>query len=191
MVKLLIGGNFTQFSGQNVANLVRLNPDYTIDNDFLTLLGGAPNNTVQHITLQPDGKILVAGLFSQAGDHPASNGLVRLHPDGRPDRSFVVPYASTPSFNQVEVLADGKIMTVGNFSGYQGANRIVRLLPNGMRDTTFNSTHANSTIRTMAVLPDGKNPHRRRLLHLIPPTHRPPPRYRRARHHLSERSDGQ
>lgn len=59
--KILVGGDFTTFNGTTKRALVRLNSDGSIDNYFY--IGVGPNNNVNAINIQSDGKILMADFF--------------------------------------------------------------------------------------------------------------------------------
>ncbi len=63
--------------------------------------------------------------------------------------------------NALAIQPDQKILVGGNFTTVYGASSplIVRLNPNGTRDTTFNSTlgaTTNDAVETIKLLPDGK-----------------------------------
>ena len=60
--KILVGGVFNNISGQVRPGLVRLNSNGSLDTLFKPNL--SQNNGVSVLTLQPDGKILVAGFFN-------------------------------------------------------------------------------------------------------------------------------
>ncbi len=71
------------------------------------------------LVLQPNGRLLVGGLFS--GSTPTNGyGLVRLLPSGAVDASFA--YAAGPGFavNKVLVQPDGAIVAVGSFTTVGG-----------------------------------------------------------------------
>ncbi|UOK42653.1 MULTISPECIES: T9SS type A sorting domain-containing protein [Flavobacterium] len=65
--KIIIAGSFTTFDGIPVNHIARLNPDGTLDQSFNG--GTGPDlvsmNYVSKIITQPDGKIIIAGAFSQ------------------------------------------------------------------------------------------------------------------------------
>ncbi len=61
--KILAGGGFTSYNGQTQNKLVRLNSDGTLDTSLD--LGTGFSYGVISIALQPDGKILVGGLFTK------------------------------------------------------------------------------------------------------------------------------
>ena len=85
--------------------------------------------------LQPDGKILTAGIGSTGGI------VSRFLPNGSPDVSFgnggLVSFqfgTGSNTLNAIALQADGKIVVAGGFSTKIG---VARLLPNGALDPTF------------------------------------------------------
>jgi uncharacterized delta-60 repeat protein len=84
--KLLVGGNFTSFSGRSLVRLARLKADGTVDESFDP--GAGANSQVRVIAVQPDGKIVVGGNFGEFAGR-AFNGLVRLQ--GEAASSVVKP----------------------------------------------------------------------------------------------------
>ncbi|ANF49948.1 hypothetical protein A0O34_05145 [Chryseobacterium glaciei] len=60
--KILLGGGFTTYNGISQNRIIRLDTSGSIDTSFN--IGTAFNNPVASISLQSDGKILVAGYFS-------------------------------------------------------------------------------------------------------------------------------
>lgn len=115
----------------------------------------SPNNTIEEVLVQPDGKILVSGIFNSIAGQ-ARDYLVRLNPNGTLDTAF------NPTVDgQVKALAllpDGKILIGGAFSSVNGTTqiRLARLNSDGSLDSTFTSPNPNSDIRAMRVQPDGK-----------------------------------
>jgi hypothetical protein len=88
-------------------------------------LAGA-NNVVYDLAVQSDGKILVAGVFTQM-NAVSINGIARLNVDGTIDTSFNagVIGPAVPGVNgggtvfTVGVMADGHVVIGGNFSSYR------------------------------------------------------------------------
>lgn len=110
--------------------------------------------------VQPDGRTLIAGNFSQVlGAN--RNHLVRLLADGSLDTAFN-PNPNGP-VTSVAVQPDGKILLGGQFTALQpnGAasptarNRIARLNTDGSLDTTFDP-NANATVQVVVPQPDGR-----------------------------------
>ncbi len=111
------------------------------------------------IAVQPDGKILIGGLFNIVAGVPR-NGLARLNADGSVDTGFVPPpFSQSDLVNpyKIVVLPDGKILVAGY--GFRISNIIyslIRLNSNGSLDAAFNLPLINSNVFALAVQPDGK-----------------------------------
>jgi uncharacterized delta-60 repeat protein len=124
---------------------------------------GADRN-VKALAVQPDGKIIVGGTFSNLGGGGTGTTtrkrIGRLNPDGTLDLSF------NPGANDVvdalAVQADGKIVVGGFFttlggggSGTSVRNHIARVNPDGTLDSSFDPG-ANAEITCLAIQADGK-----------------------------------
>lgn len=137
--KIIITGQFTSVGGQDKFYFARLNSDGTLDASFgasLTVPGG--NGTTYNAAVQPDGKVVIVGNFTNFGDFVTTrNRAVRLNPNGSIDTTF------TPSFDgttyDVKAQPDGKVLIGGRFTTVNGATRggIARINMNGTVDTTF------------------------------------------------------
>lgn len=75
--KILVGGNSSQFNGNSVPKLVRLNTDGSLDNTFNSG-GTGPDAKVWAIVIQSDGKIIIGGDFSDYNG-TTSRRLARLN----------------------------------------------------------------------------------------------------------------
>ena len=149
--KILLGGNFVSYNGLEAYCIVRLNTDGTKDTSFNTIIGGY--GSVDAIELQPDGKIILGGSFYSDG------GIVRLHSDGTQDNSFNKGTGFNGLVYSLTQQSDGKILVGGTYNTYNGltANRIIRLNPDGTKDTSFTTgTGFNSNVSEIKVQPDGK-----------------------------------
>ena len=94
--------------------------------------------------VQPDGKILIGGIFTSVLG-VTRNNIARLNTDGTLDTAFN-PNANDVVYS-IAVQADGKILVGGNFTniGGQTRNRIARLdATTGLADS-FNP-NANGTM---------------------------------------------
>ena len=162
--KILVGGVFTELGNAagSVARrgLGRLNPDGTVDPTFTTLA----NNEVYALAVQPDGKILVGGIFTALGD--ATTGMTNRSHIGRLNTDGTVDLTFDPGANAevlaLAVQANGQILVGGAFdrlggggSGTTARSRIGRLNADGSIDAAFNPG-TNGPVRTIAVQPDGK-----------------------------------
>ncbi len=101
------------------------------------------NGAIYEIEQQPDGKFLCSGTCTIYDGQPVRK-VFRVHPDGALDTSFDsgITWGDANAFLP---LADGRAYMVG-ISRREGfpddTLRIVRLLPNGALDDSFNYQHA-------------------------------------------------
>jgi len=112
---------------------------------------------VSTIVLQPDGKVLVAGGFTNS----PGRGIARLNRDGSVDPTFSSS-VSNGVIGAMALQADGKIVVGGTFSRLGGEPRYLlgRLHPDGSLDTAFHPNLLFQTpdevVRCLAIQPDGK-----------------------------------
>lgn len=158
--KILIGGEHTTYNGvSNQGRITRLNTDGSEDTTFIK--GTGFNGTVRTIEIQPDGKILVGGSFTSYNG-TTSNRLIRLNADGTIDTSFNIGSGFTSDVYETRLLSDGKIYVVGSFSGFNSfatnfVDRLVRLNPDGSRDTSFaRNLSIGSSMFTVCPQSDGR-----------------------------------
>ncbi len=80
--KIILGGRFALVGGENHQNLVRLNSDGSLDSSFTTeALGSSASGSVSALAIQPAGKILVGGSYTNLGAQ-ARSGIGRLEAAG-------------------------------------------------------------------------------------------------------------
>ena len=161
--KILVGGEFDQFDRDGNCNtfnqIIRLNSDGSRDTPFN--IGNGFNGTVFDIHVQPNGKILVGGEFTQYNGTDAYR-IIRLNSNGSIDSSFLIGNDSVAFNNYVNVIelqSDGKILVGGYFTTYGNVNQnyITRLNTNGTLDTTFRVGNGfNEEVMTLALQSDGK-----------------------------------
>src|SRR5262249_12032131 len=124
---------------------------------FLAIGTGA-NDEPFALALQPDGKILVGGSFTQINGAPR-NRIARLNSDGTLDASFLSSGAND-TVQALTLQPDGKVLIGGNFTSVNGTarNHITRLNPDGAIDTSFLSvvSGVNGIVQTIALQPDNK-----------------------------------
>ncbi len=152
--KLLLGGGFTNLSGQARSYLCRVDSSGRLEIGFHP----EPDGWVSALALQPDGKILVAGSFLHICGQPR-NGIARLNPDGTLDTSFNA-VASDP-VSSFALQADGKIIVAGTFTNLCGGPRsaIGRLNPDGTLDEGFHPLvegYRPLYVQSVALQADGK-----------------------------------
>lgn len=154
--KIIVGGNFTTYNDQSYNYLVRLSSNGAIDSGFT--IGTGFNNSVETILLQPDGKIIVGGNFTQFNGSP-QNYLIRLNTDGTKDTNFVAPDAFNNKVSSLALLPDGKILVGGNFTSFNGQNqnRLLLLNSDGTKNVAFNIGNGfGFDVKDIAVQADGK-----------------------------------
>lgn len=105
------------------------------------------------ISVQSDGKIVVAGTISAASAGDSDYGVVRLMANGLLDPTFsgnglleLSPGARVDVCYDAEVLADGRIYVAG-YKDYGGGDldfAVFKLHPDGSPDTTFSSDGFNT-----------------------------------------------
>jgi uncharacterized delta-60 repeat protein len=134
--KILVGGSFTTFNAVSKKYLVRLNKDGSIDNTFN--IGAGPNNTVNAICIQSDGKILVGGDFTLFNGVSQSY-IVRLLSDGSIDNTFNVGSGANKVVHSIAIQQDGQIVIGGDFTAFNSFSQggLIRLYPNGTIDPTL------------------------------------------------------
>ncbi|MCB0781488.1 MAG: hypothetical protein KDC03_18520, partial [Flavobacteriales bacterium] len=152
--KLLVGmdegaGNFAYDR-----NLLRLNPDGSIDSSFVAY-EERPNGHVTGIVVDQDSSILVYGYFSMVGD--SSRGrLVRLDPDGNvtqhPYYRNSFPLAFSLEVNDVCPLADGSLIVTDRLNGNY---RVIRYRANGIQDPGFQFNEQQYSEGSLAPTADG------------------------------------
>jgi uncharacterized delta-60 repeat protein len=164
----------TGMSGATHA-LVRLWPDGTFDVGGQQTLGfedpafvPGPNEHGNGIAVQPDGKIVVAGTVSHAGE--SDFAVARFLPDGTLDASFGTFGRSTLSFHNFDVAtavtlqSDGKIVLAGYTGSGDTQFMVARFNANGTPDTSFGFSGFNILDflggpdygHAVAMAPDGK-----------------------------------
>lgn len=141
--KLLVGGNYSTYSGVSALSIIRLNPNGTIDNTFNS--GTGFDGEVFSIVIEPSGTILVGGSFTTYNNVTGVGNLVRLNPDGTINTRF--GYGFNSQVSSIALQSDGKILVGGYFdyyyydinnpSLYVDVYDLIRLNSDGSVDNTF------------------------------------------------------
>jgi len=133
--KIIIGGEFTSFDGSTRNRVARLNSNGTLDTRFDPGIG--PNNVVEALEVQSDGKVVIGGMFTLL-NNISQNRLARLNADGTQDPSFNIGTGVNLPINDLVIQPDGKIIIGGSFTTVwevSNQNRIARL--NGATPPVF------------------------------------------------------
>jgi uncharacterized delta-60 repeat protein len=151
--KVLISVSVVE-NGVTVNKTLRLNTDGSIDTTLN--IPAAVVGTVISLAAQSDGKVIFAGDFTQVNSVVRSN-FARVNADGILDTTFNPGTGFDVAPLKIVVQPDGKILTVGLFTSYNGSarNGIARLNSDGSLDATFNPT-INGTVFALALQSDGK-----------------------------------
>ncbi len=152
--KVIIGGLFTTFDSVSRAYLARVNIDGTLDTGFNTGVG--INNPVFTLALQPDGKILIGGAFTQVYG-VSRNSIARVHSNGTVDTSFAPGSGANGPVKSLALQNDGKVVIVGDFTSVAGntnLQHIARLGTNGAVDLSL-VARTDGSINAVALQPDG------------------------------------
>ncbi|UOQ74543.1 T9SS type A sorting domain-containing protein [Hymenobacter cellulosilyticus] len=117
--------------------------------------------------VQPDGKIIVAGIYDYL-DGKITSSVRRLNADGTPDAAFLTQTGTGPDViyaGDLALQADGKILVGGEYAYYNGIHTagLTRLNPDGSVDRSFNvggtgfyAGIGTADITSVAVMPNGK-----------------------------------
>ncbi len=156
---LIVSGGITMFNSVKKELIVRVFSNGTVDTTFNKNDIFYPSASYSYSTsIQSDGKIIVAGSFSEYDDIEQNN-IARLNSDGSLDLAFNEQKGVGISVKKIWIQPDSKLMICGNFGSYFGypIGRIARLHPDGERDTSFNNIQgANMEVRNVLQQPDGK-----------------------------------
>jgi len=137
--KVIVGGDFSAYSGTTIYKLARLNTNGSLDTTFNTgTMYTAFNSSIRSIIQQSDGKLIVGGDFTSYSG-ASRNHIARLNTDGSLDTTFSVGTGFNGPVNSIVQQSDGKLIVGGDFTTFNSTNRnrIARLNTNGSLDTTF------------------------------------------------------
>lgn len=153
--KVVVGGNFNLLDGQSRGAIGRLNANGSLDATFAPVVqNGSLSGSISAIAIQPDGKIVVGGQFTNLNGQPRFN-IGRLHSDGSVDADFNPGADSLVS--ALLAQPDGKILVGGAFVTLAGETQpyFGRLNADGSLDSSVNPT-LNNRVEAIALQPDGK-----------------------------------
>jgi uncharacterized delta-60 repeat protein len=128
-----------------------------IDAPFVPAPG--TNDTVNAVIPQPDGKVIVAGRFTQA-NNVGRNRIARFNFDGSLDTTFDPGTGADGEITAAVLQPDGRIVVAGRFTSFNGFthNGICRLNANGSVDQTFGLGNGinNPAALALALQRDGR-----------------------------------
>ena len=147
--KIVAAGWFSSLSGTPRINLVRLNPDASIDSTFAA--GLFLDGSIRALLIQPDGKFLIGGSF-RAINGIRRGGVARLNADGTLDTSFDPGFGADGTVFTLMQDAQGSIYVGGIFDNFNHTprSRLAKLLPSGALDPAFTSAGFSSAVTAIA-----------------------------------------
>jgi uncharacterized delta-60 repeat protein len=146
--KVLISGFFFSYNGTGRTHIARLNSDGSLDASFNP--GTGPNQQVNAMAVQADGKVLIGGWFTSYNG-TVRKGIARLNSDGTLDTTFDPGSVVNNAVFSMRVQADGKVLIGGYFD-----RTVARLNGDGSLDPSFNPPGFGNIVTSVAVQADGK-----------------------------------
>jgi uncharacterized delta-60 repeat protein len=157
--KYVLAGGFGLYNGFPRRNIVRVNPDGSIDTTFDPGIG-TTQSFIQSLAIQSDGKLLVGGAFLDYNGIETSQKVIRLNTNGSVDESFISPdMLDFHSVTSILVQQSGSIVISGLFPANSGgpSGNIARLNTDGSMDESFSSgTGANGDVWSTLEVAAGK-----------------------------------
>lgn len=150
------GGSVTSSPPATLTVLVSSATDGSLDPTFNT--GAGANSWVNIVLEQPDGKLLIGGLFTTFNG-TSRPYVARLNWDGSLDGTFNPGTGPNNALVGLALQPDGKPIIGGFFTTVAGQNfrYVARLQSNGTLDPSFaTGTNLNNTVRAVALQGDGK-----------------------------------
>jgi uncharacterized delta-60 repeat protein len=159
---ILLGGTIgtiTDYTAttEAVSNVAQLSSSGALDLFFTPNL----NQPATALAVQPDGKLLVGGIFTQVRSVNAPNfvsrmGIARLDPFGILDTDF-----NPGAFGGIGVIVvdgSGDYLVGGAFTTIDGVTvrNFARLLPSGALDTTFFKSNPDQPVSAIALQSNGQ-----------------------------------
>ncbi len=127
---------------------------YSFNRESLGGLSSNPNGRVYDMSLQKDGKIIIAGQFTAIGATSA-NYVARLNDPLTIDTTFTNPPITSSAYvNSVAVLPSGKILIAGLLTAVNNrVTNVARLNTNGTDDPTYvTPTLSGSSFTSLIVM---------------------------------------
>lgn len=152
--KVIVVGGFNIFKQSDAIRIVRINPDGTIDKNFIT--GTGFDGRVYSVIALQNGKIIVAGAFRNYNGSPTGS-IVMLNSNGVLDNSF---NTAINNYNNGWTYTTNKVLfnQFDNKLYVSSQGRIFRLNLDGTIDLTFKEIPFNpvSGFHPIAFQSDGK-----------------------------------
>ena len=152
--KIVASGYFNAANGRT--NVVRLNPDGTLDASFQAPSGNVSSPNA--LGLQANGSVLLAG--SPTISLTSENSSLRLSSTGTIDPTFAPVIQSPGRVTAVVAQPDGRVIVGGNFTELNGqaVHRVARLSSSGTLEASYSAATGllPGPVTTLLLQPDGK-----------------------------------
>ncbi|MBX2849029.1 MAG: delta-60 repeat domain-containing protein [Acidiferrobacterales bacterium] len=155
--KIIVAGSFISVNGVDRSSIARINSDGSLDTGFNPSFDQS-QPVINDTKLQPDGKILIGGSFSEVNGEQ-QNELARLNSNGTLDTGFrPTVFSFFGSIETISVLDDGAIIAASNFEQANGVDRsrIAKFTSSGLLDLSFVPPEFDFPITHTLIQPDGK-----------------------------------
>jgi hypothetical protein len=134
-------GAFTSYKGTPINHIVKLDQSGSLDPTFNPGTGFSSTANLR-CGLDSQDRLVCVGRVFTSYSGSACNGIVRINTDGTRDTTFNIGTGFNTvglSAKDLSIQSDDKVLVVGAFTSYSGSacNGIVRINPDGTRDTTF------------------------------------------------------
>ena len=154
--KVIAAGRFTLANSVARNRIARFNSNGSLDTSFDP--GTGADGEITAAVLQPDGRIVVAGLFTSFNGF-THNRVCRLNANGSVDQTFGLGNGINNAALALALQSDGRIIVGGQFSQVDltQRNNIARLNTNGTVDLSFDpGTGSNDNVNAIVIQPDGR-----------------------------------
>ena len=137
--KILVGGNFTTYTGSTNNYFIRLNTDGSKDTSMN--IGTGFGNAVYTITKDSSNKYYLGGAFTTYTG-TSYNRIIGLNDNGNVNTNFGIGTGFNSTIESIVVDSSNNLYVGGWFSTYSGNSNvgIIKLLSTGFKDTSFTGT---------------------------------------------------
>lgn len=138
--RICIGGDFAMIGEQRSVNVARL---MLADASYDPAFNSPPlsyRNTLNHLSVDEQGRLLLAGTNNTQGSTIGQSPLLRLLSNGQIDPSFAISPLPLGRVEQLAALPGGQVMAIGSFTVFDPgivASNIAIYRNNGQVDEAF------------------------------------------------------
>jgi uncharacterized delta-60 repeat protein len=159
--RIVIGGYFTSFNGTSRPRIAILQSNGALDTSFVPIGGSSNglNSYVDQVVVQPDGKIIAVGDFTNFNVVTSRSRIVRFELNGSIDSSFNPGAGFNLRARSIVLRPNGRMLVAGEFTSYDGTgrNRIAQVRADGTLDTGFDpGTGFDAWTQGLALQSDGQ-----------------------------------